>query len=159
MNCFKDRNGDQWTLDINVGSARRVKAETGFDILNALAFENGSARLDGIDALSVDVELLVNVLYSLCKSQAEKKGITPDGFAELFDGESVECATDSLIREIINFSQPLKRRTLLLIYEKMTSFRAKMAKEMEKKLESDELEEELERRLSEQFTNTQDALE
>lgn len=155
MNCFNDKNGRQWTLELNVGSARRVKAETGFDILNIMDLGDGEGNFSGFEKLASDAGLLVDVIYSLCKSQAEKSGLDGDGFAELFNGDAVEGAADALVKEIIDFSQPLKRKMLTVIYERTKRFREEAMEQMTAELESGKVGEILDAELSRLSTNTQ----
>ena len=159
MNCFNDRNGKQWTLDLNVGSAMRVKAETGFDIVNVIQIDDNGTDTTSLQKLSDDVFLMVSVLYSLCKQQVTDAGLSDEEFAECFDATTVESALDALVREIINFSQPMKKKMLALIYEKTQSFRAKAEQHLEKVLESKEFENELEGQLNSLLTNSQESSE
>ena len=73
MRKFKDGKGREWSLSMNVMSAKRVKNETGVDLLN---MESLSADLD-------DVYKLVDVLWSMVSKQAEKLDMldTPHGLA------------------------------------------------------------------------------
>ena len=148
MNCFKDKTGRQWTLDLNVGSAMRGKAETGFDVVNVIQINDNGADTTSLQKLTDDVFLLVSVLYSLCKPQVAQANMTDEQFAEQFDAEVIEKALDALVLEIINFSQPMKKKMLTLIYEKTRSFRAKAEQHLEEVLQSKEFNEELEEQLS-----------
>ena len=159
MNCFNDRTGKQWTLDLNIGTARRVKAECGIDLVNVIVFDENGADTSVLQKLSDDAYLLVSVLYSLCRSQIEKEGLDENSFAERFDAETIMNAVDALIKEVINFSQPTKRKMLTLIYEKSRSFRAKAEQHLESLLQSEEFGKELDEQLNNLLTNTQESSE
>lgn len=160
MNCFNDKTGKQWTLDLNVGTARRVKAECGVDLVNVLTVsEEGGIDTTILQKLSDDAYLLVGVLFSLCRQQVEKEGLDENGFAERFDSETIVNAVDSLIQEIINFSPPAKRKMLMLIYQKTQSFRAKAEQHLNEMLNSKEFEEEIDQQLNKLLTNTQESSE
>ena len=67
MASFKDRTGRVWQVEITVHSLRQVRQQLNVN-LATLTEDNFS----GLNALFSDVELLVNVLYLLCRDQAEK---------------------------------------------------------------------------------------
>ena len=107
MSNFKDKNGKAWSLAITVSTVKRVKELAKFDIL-AMA-ENESQSLV---MLYQDPMTLVDVMYAVCKPQADLANITDEQFGELFDGDSLESATEALVQGILDFFPP--RRRLLL---------------------------------------------
>ena len=44
MQSFLDKNKKKWTIEINVGNARKVKAECNIDLINAIDFSAGSEK-------------------------------------------------------------------------------------------------------------------
>ena len=75
-------------------------------------------------------------------------------FAELFNADAVEQSSNALMEEIINFSQPAKRKALTRIYRTAKDFAARMDKQLEQILESPELDAEIESALTKSFGNT-----
>lgn len=103
MKPFKDNKGRQWEIDVNVSSIRRVKDVTGI-------------RLDG-DQQELAVKLndvinLCNVLFVLCKPQADAQGVTDEQFGESLAGDVLGAAVDAL-REAITDFFPSRQRTVM----------------------------------------------
>jgi len=107
MSKFKDNAGRDWDVNITVGTVKRVKADTSYDLITVIGGEVAIQRL------STDPLLLAEVLFSIIRPQAEAKGITLEQFLESLGGESIEKATDAFMEALANFSPP-QRRDLLL---------------------------------------------
>ena len=94
MKIFKDNKDNSWELSINVAAIKRVR-----DLLNAdlLDIQTTMPRLLG------DPIFLVDVLYCLCKSQAEAKNISDEQFGEAMAGDHIGAAKNTLIEELKSF--------------------------------------------------------
>lgn len=149
MKTFNDKNKKAWRIELTVGSARRVKADTGIDLVNIVAIGNqGKASSEALEKLIDDPFALVDVLYSLCAPQAEKENVGPEAFAELFDAPAIEAATTALVEEIINFFPPTKKKAVEKIYKIAQEVAAKNEAKLTELLNSPELEKEIENKLS-----------
>lgn len=157
MQCFKDRNGKQWTLDLNIGTARRVKAECGIDLVNVVTFTEDGANTSVFQRLADDPYTLVSVIYSLCRQQAADANMTDEAFASLFDAETIESAIEALVQEVINFSQPAKKKMLMLIFNKTRELKEKAEKRLDNMMQSKEFNEALDAQLNNLLTNTQES--
>jgi hypothetical protein len=102
---FEDKSGTRWALHVNVEVIRRVRAETGYDLAQVFT-------ADGMNKLAADVCLLVDVLCVMAGGQVAQKGLTAAKFGELFDGETLEAATNALLEASIDFL-PLGRREVI----------------------------------------------
>lgn len=147
MHCFIDKNNTKWNIELNVGTAKRVLAETGVDLVNILDFDGDKKEKSVLEKLSDDPCLLVDVLFSLCREQAKERSVDDFTFATLFDGETVVKATDVLMEEIISFSPPVRQKVLNKIYQTTKSLTGKMEMEVEKVLNDPEFEKHLEEEL------------
>ena len=160
MHSFQDKNGKKWNIELNVGTAKRVKSECEIDLVNVITMSrDGKAQASPLERLAEDPILLVDVLFSLCKEQAKESGIDDFAFAELFNADAVEQSSNALMEEIINFSQPAKRKALTRIYRTAKDFAARMDKQLEQVLESPELDAEIESALTKSFGNTPESSE
>ncbi len=90
MQKFVDRAGRIWIVDIDNTTLRRVKTLTGVHLLEAI---DG----DLITRLSTDPLLLGDVLYAICKPQADQQQITDEAFGEGLAGNSIDDATGALL--------------------------------------------------------------
>lgn len=106
MRQFKARDGQTYTVEISIGTARRVRALIDFDLLGLIDAP------DQIQRLADDPIFLVDLLYSIVEPQATARGIDDIAFGESLDGDAVETATRALLEALVDFF-PKPRRKLL----------------------------------------------
>ena len=68
MATFTDNSGRTWTVQVNVETIRRVRAMVEVDLLD-------TAGGEVLERLITDPVLLCDVLYALCKEQANGQGV------------------------------------------------------------------------------------
>jgi chorismate mutase len=146
MPTFKDVNGQEWLLRLDVGKIRDVRELHHVNL----------ATLDGTayDRLESDPELLVNVLWTLCKSQAPEKNINEQQFGEALVGDAIDHATAALLEAIAGFFPKSKREMVQTLAKRTQAIRevglqkalakindpeleAKLTAAMDRKLEAD----------------------
>jgi hypothetical protein len=98
MHTFKDREGLEWAVDVNVTSVKRVKSLAGVDLLGI-----AEAGGDLIRRLATDPVALVDVLYAVCKPQADERGVTDEQFGRGMAGDSIERAATALMEDLADF--------------------------------------------------------
>jgi hypothetical protein len=132
MPTFKDTNGQEWLLRLNVGKIREVRELHRVNL----------AALDGTayDKLEGDPELLVNVLWTLCKSQAPEKSITEVQFGESLVGDAIDGATAALLEAIGDFFPKSKREMVQTLAQKTRAMREVGLQKALAKLNDPELE-------------------
>jgi len=96
MKLFKDTEGREWTVNVNVATIKRVRDLVDVDLL-ALADGELFAKLIS------DPVLLCDTVFAVCKPEADKKGIVDTDFGESMSGDTIEAATNALLEEIVNF--------------------------------------------------------
>ena len=145
MQKFVDRAGRIWIVDIDNTTLRRVKTLTGVHLLEAI---DG----DLITRLSTDPLLLGDVLYAICKPQADQQQITDETFGEGLAGNSIDDATGALLEALINYFPESRRRLLRKAAEKQKLIETRGISAIEKRLDDpnlvDKLVEDLERKLA-----------
>lgn len=110
MHNFVDNENETWGVHIDPYTARRVRNAVGFDLLATFTAE-------ALSKLADDPALLVDVLYVVCREQADARGVTPEGFGSRLIGDAVESATDALLRALADFFPKWKRAILLRVLE------------------------------------------
>ena len=105
MKTFNDNAGRTWTLAINVDAVRRVRSIVNVDLLEAV-----EGKL--IEKLVGDPILLCDVIYVICKPEADQRSITDEDFGRSMAGDAIDNATTSLLEELVDFF-PKSRRALL----------------------------------------------
>ena len=138
MKTFKDCEGREWQIAINIATLKRVKETLNFDLLDV-------AQGKELDRLITDPYLLVNVLYVLCKPQADEHTITDEQFGEGMAGDAIEDATTAMLEELVNFSRRRLRPALTKAMQKMNELEEKAAELIEKMLDDPKIIENLER--------------
>lgn len=160
MRSFKDKNQKVWNIELNVGTARRVKGECDIDLVNFISLApNGKSQTSTLERLATDPFLLVNVLFSLCREQVKECNVDDFGFASLFDAKTIERASEALMEEIINFSQSAKKKALTRIYQTTRNFAERMDRKLDEVLNSPEFDAEIENQLGKLFSSTPESSE
>lgn len=131
MHLFKDRNGRSWSIEIHVTAIRNVKSYTGVDLYAAMAQE----KFKGLTAILGDPCKLVDILYVLCKDEADKAGITSTMFGCAMAGECLEDAAEAFVNELVDFfPDPRKRDLTRKMIGKSRELASRMMDEAEKEL-------------------------
>lgn len=135
MKSFEDRNGQTWNLEITVGSLKRVRDLAGVNLADL-----GEGEV--LERLGRDPVLLGDVLFALCKLQADERGVGDEQFGAALAGDAVEQATTALLEELADFF-PSRRRTLLRkALAKMKRIEDLAIDAAEARLDADEMEKE-----------------
>ena len=133
MKSFTDNAGRIWTVAVNVAALKRVRAICNVD-LNAIVEmdekNNPSTKL--LEQLSTDPVLLVDVLYAVCKNEADAQGITDEEFGMAMACDVIDHATAALLDEIVNFFPEAKRQA----FQKILSATRRFEKIAREKLDS-----------------------
>lgn len=137
MKTFKDNAGRTWSVSVNVDAMKRVRSLLGVNLMEAV---------DGklLEKLASDPVLLCDVIYSLCKPEADSKGISDEDFGKAMAGDAIEHATTAFLEDLVDFFPFAKRRLLAKALEKLKTLEAKILNVAQERLESPELEAEME---------------
>jgi len=149
MKSFHDKSGTAWIIEINVRQIRTVRALLNVDLANLITFnEKGQPETDLLDKISNDPCLLVDIIFALCKDQAESKNIDSEKFAENIDGDTIEAATVALLEEMTDFFPEAKRRVLRVILDYAQKQARQAAETLTRIVESPEFQQNLENQLT-----------
>ena len=141
MQTFRDTTGRVWTISVDVSAIKRVRALLNVDLLEAV-----EDKL--LCRLSTDPILLCDVVYALCKPDADTAGVSDEDFGRAMSGDALDEATTGLLQELVDFFPLGKRRLLAKALEKFKVFEEKALVAADLKLDSPEMEAELESVLS-----------
>lgn len=98
MHSFKDNGGRAWVLSIHVAAVKRVRALLGVDLYSLV-----DDRFEGLSKLLGDPVALVDVLYVLCRDEAEKLGVSDEDFGRGMGGDAIQHAADAFLEELADF--------------------------------------------------------
>ena len=95
MKKFQDKENGQWTIDLSVGTLRRVKrdSEGKFNLFEPEGDYNGVPLRQ---ALWADDAEFWEVLYQIVEPEATKREITADKFGELMAAKCLASETGFL---------------------------------------------------------------
>ena len=145
MQKFIDRRGRVWIVDIDNTTLRRVRALTDVRLLDAI---DG----DLVTRLSSDPLLLGDVLFAICKPQADQQDVDDESFAEGLAGDSIDEACKALVDALVAYFPESRRRLLRKAADKQKMIETRGLAAIEKRLDDpnlvDRIVEDLERKLA-----------
>ena len=105
MKTFTDNAARAWTIQVNVDALKRVKSLLDVDLMEAVDGKLLQRMLD-------EPILLCDIIYALCKPQADAAGVSDEDFGRAMAGDAIDNATQALLEELVDFF-PQRRRALL----------------------------------------------
>ncbi len=108
MHVFKDCLDRRWEVTINVAALKRVRGLTGTNLADCI-----DKAHEALPALMGDMIAFVDVLFALCKGQADEQGITDESFAEGLANDAFDAARDAFMDELVFFCPNAKARVAL----------------------------------------------
>lgn len=105
MKSFADSTNQLWQIEINVTAVKRVRGLLNIDLYKLL--EDGCKPLA---ALISDPVQLCDVLFVLCKDQAEKEQVSDEDFGRRMGGDSLLAGANAFYEELIDFFPEARAR-------------------------------------------------
>ena len=142
MKTFADSAGRTWTVAINVDAIKRVKGLLSVNLLDAI-----EGKL--LERLVADPVLLCDVLFALCKPQADAQKVSDEDFGRAMAGDAIDTATTALLEELVSFFPKGRRELLAKALGKLRKLESVSLAAGHQRLDSPELEERLRKILQE----------
>jgi len=142
MKTFNDNAGRTWTVAINVECIKRVKTLLSVNLIDAI-----EGKL--IEQLVSDPVLLCDVIYAICKPEADTKEVSDEEFGRAMAGDAIDNATTALLEELVDFFPSGKRQVLAKALAKLKTFQTKAVETASKRLDDPRLDQQLEALLKE----------
>jgi hypothetical protein len=144
MRTFTDNAGRIWTITVNVAALKRVRGMLNVDIYKLV--DDG---FKGLGELLGDVIQLVDVLYCLCKDEADARKVSDEDFGRAMFGDAIHQATEAFVEELIDFFPEARvRSSLRKIVAESRKVRDRLLGRAEQVLESFDADREANRLLS-----------
>jgi len=134
MHRFTDGAEKSWDVVINVGQIRKVRDTLSLDIYKLI-----DDRAQPLSDLLSDPCRLVDVLYVLCREQAEKAGVSDEDFGRSFSGDSLEAAGEAFLAELVDFFPGRPRASLKKLLEKSKALKGLLMDRAEKEIDGVDL--------------------
>jgi len=133
MKTFQDNAGRTWTVSITIDAIKRVRGLLDVDLLEVVG-----GKL--IDRLITDPVLLCDIVYAVCKPEADAQSVSDEDFGRAMAGDAIEHATTALLEELVSFSpSPRDRANLKKVLETTQRVMDKARDLIEQKIENGEL--------------------
>ena len=143
MARFTDNKGHAWTIAITVATLKRVKV-----LLDVDLYEVVEGTL--IEQLMRDPVFLCDVVYAVCKPEADQLGIDDEAFGAAMSGDAIDGATKALLESLVDFSpSPKIRANLKRVFAMMSDASDRVNDLIAAKLSGDELEQAIDKLLAE----------
>lgn len=140
MKTFQDQAGRTWSIRLNVDVLKRVRALCEVDLMDA-------AQGTLLERLIGDPILLCDVVYAVCKEEADTKGVSDIQFGQSMAGDAIEDATKALLGELVDFFPSARRALLAKALEKLRRWEELAIQTGMARLEAPETEEAFQREL------------
>ena len=92
MHIFKDNRGREWSIPMDDTAISRVREMLGINLHKLFA-----RRASLIFSLAKDPATLVNLLYVLCKPQADNRGVSDAEFGASLVGDEISAAVSAFV--------------------------------------------------------------
>lgn len=118
MHTFKDANGKEWSIHLDVTVTRKIRSSTNVDL--------HMLDKDSITRLTTNDETLVDVLYVICEDQIKAEGLDAKGFACCLIGETLDDACDALMSEVVFITRRNRKQVVATAWEKTKAAEEKL---------------------------------
>ncbi|MEO2018052.1 MAG: hypothetical protein ABGZ53_27180 [Fuerstiella sp.] len=108
MKTFTDNAGRTWTVTINVDAIKRVRTLVQVNLLDVL--DDGCKLLA---ELHDDPVLLVDVLYCVCKPEADAQNVSDMEFGRAMSGDAILQASTALLEDLSDFFPNARQRAAM----------------------------------------------
>jgi hypothetical protein len=108
MRTFNDNAGRTWTIAINVAAIKRVRG-----LLNVDLYKLVDDGFKPLGELVADPVRLADVLYCLCKDEADARHVSDEDFGRALYGDAITLAADAFVEELIDFFPDARTRASL----------------------------------------------
>lgn len=150
MREFRDNEGRPWMVAITVASAERVRGLVTVDVTEDVEQPDGTVKrqtrqapFDLIDTTNIAQTLQVlrsqygkvgEVLYAICRKQADDKKIDRESFLDGLKGDAIEAGVKAIEEELVDFFPPRLRTMVGLLASRMTELADDLAAKAERGL-------------------------
>jgi|688.fasta_scaffold07497_19 hypothetical protein len=104
---FKDTEGRDWSLRLDVATLRRVRDLTSVDLGKLFSDPQQLANLHA------DIILFVDVLFAIVKPTADARGVSDIQFGQSLAGDVLESAVLAFETSVVDFLPERDRRAVL----------------------------------------------
>lgn len=132
MHTFTDNAGRLWTVTIHATAIKRVQGLLKIDLYKLI-----DDNFKGLGELLGNIVQVVDVLYCLCKDEADARNISDEDFGRALFGDALHRAIEAFLEELIDFfPDPRARSNLRKLLAEGKKVRGRMMERAEQVLAS-----------------------
>ncbi len=135
MKQFRDATGETWNVTVNGGTIKRAMDLLEVDLGDPLA---GDPPV--LTRFDTDIVFKVDLLFVVCMSEADKRGISDLQFAERLEGEALYDASEAFLEALADFFQSLRRTHVVSAIQKQRLIVTRAVEMADQALVSDQFE-------------------
>ena len=140
MKTFKDNAGRTWTVEVNIATVKRVRSLINVDLMDVINKDNHENLMN---RLALDPILMGNVVYAVCKPDADKINVDDENFGRALAGDVIDHAYMALMEELVDFFPEEKRQVLHKALLKQRKVEKKAAKAARLYIENPKIDEQI----------------
>ena len=148
MAKFRDAENRAWEPEVNVVTISRVRSSLGINLLELLLPNNTLA-----DKLN-DPCLLVDIIYLLCKDQADAIGVDDISFGRSMLPDGIEDAWEGVLEGIVSFSPRGLRPAHQRVLDKAKKYQEAAAKQIVEMIAAPEFDARLDKEMSKRLASS-----
>lgn len=100
MRQFVDALGREWTVDLNIGTAREIRGHMrGVETLKDVDFLDYASLVSALN----DVFFAADLLFVVCRVQADERGVDEPDFGRALKGTILFDAREAFLEEYVDF--------------------------------------------------------
>jgi hypothetical protein len=129
VRTFKDKAGRAWTVSLDIDAVRRVRSALKVNLISA-----DFAQV--LQDLLSDPVLLCDVIFVICKPEADRQNVADVDFGRAMAGDAIEQATTALLEELADFTPNRRdREKLQTVIKGLLQYAEKMRDRAERKVD------------------------
>jgi hypothetical protein len=135
MHSFRDNKNRTWAIEINVWAVKRVRGLLNVNLTGLV--DDGFEKLG---ELMKDTITVIDVIYVLCKDEADKVGVSDEDFGKAMGGDVLAHAKDAFLEELTDFFEDRRiRESLRKVLSLSRSLQDQMMEQMTEQMDKIDL--------------------
>jgi hypothetical protein len=105
MRSFKDSQGREWRIEINISAIKKLRDVFKVDLLKVTSSKETLAFI-------TDPIQVIDMIYILCEQQCKEAGVSEEDFGRAMAGDVLDNAAAAFLEELVAFFPNAQRRPL-----------------------------------------------
>ena len=114
---FTDYDGHTWSIEVTIPEVARVKKELGVLLLDLVDLKG-----ELFQRITGDVIFLCDLLWVVCRPQAEQCQTTDEQFGRALRGDALEKALDALFLAVADFFPKERAALVISLHQRMSRY-------------------------------------